>query len=650
MGGGGAGSHLDLLHQLADHLFEFVDELVGVVLVGLDLAQAFLPLAGEFGRFEELVLDGGNEVEAGVGGDEGLAFFGDVVALEEGFDDGGAGGGAADAVFFEGVAQLVVGDGLAGCFHGAEQGGLGVGLGGLGPFFGQGGGVGAVLAFDEGGEGLLVVVAAVAVVVGGGFFGGMAPGHDVAPALLEDLLAGGFEFELAFLGFAGGGSLLGFDTAGDGGGGEFAVGVEDGYEAAGYEVEDFFLVEGEVAVGGVDAGGYDGVVVGDFGGVEHLFALFEGGAHKGLDEGGIGQEALEDAGAFGIDVVGEVGGIDTGVGGDLFLVEALDVFEGFVGREGEFFVAFDLEAGEVEEAEGGFGAGFFDYAGDFEVAVADALQGAAAFFLVGDAATAVGGGVVVGLFLLEGEEGVAVDGGEDPVLLGLEVLDFELAVDDHGQGGGLHTAYGEHLALLLAEAEGVEAGGVHAEEPVADGTAEAGFVERLVFFLGFEVGKAFADGLVGHGVDPEALDGACGLSALHDPALDELTLLSGIAAVDDAFGVFHEALDGVELLLVAVVLDEFDAEAVGDHGQVVEVPRPPPGGVVVGFFEGAEVAEGPGDLVAVALHIAIVRDIGTQYACNVAPNRRFFSDTEDHFFEWKVESGKWKVFSSGKFF
>lgn len=494
----------DLLDQLADHLLEFVDELVGIVFMGLYFAQAFFPLAGELGGFEEVVLDGGDEVDAGIGGDEALAFLADIVALEEGLDDGGAGGGTADAVLFEGVAELFVGDVLAGGLHGTQQGGLGVGLGRLGPLLGECGCMWTTLAFLEVGQGFLFVVAAAAVVVGGDFFGGMAPGEDVAPALLEDLFAGGAELKFAFLGFACGGDFFGLDTAGDGGGGKLAVGVEDGDKAAGDEVEDFLLVEGEVAVGGVDAGGYDGVVVGDFGGVEDFLTLLEGGAHEGLDELGVGHEALEDGGALGVDVVGEVGGVDTGVGGDLLLVEALDVFERVVGREGEFFVALDLEAGEVKESRGCLGAILAGDGGDFEVAVAYALEGAAAFFFVGDAATAVGGGVVivVFVFLAEGEECVAIDGGEDPVLLGLEVLDLEVAVDDHGEGGGLHTTDGEHLALCLAVAEGVEACGVHAEEPVADGAAEAGFVERLVLVLGFEVGEAFADGFVGHGVDP----------------------------------------------------------------------------------------------------------------------------------------------------
>ena len=41
---------------------------------------------------------------------------------------------------------------------------------------------------------------------------------------------------------------------------------------------------------------------------------------------------------------------------------------------------------------------------------------------------------------------------------------------------------------------------------------------------------------------------------MHDPPLDEFALLSGIAAVDNAFGLFHEAFDDVELFFDTFVL------------------------------------------------------------------------------------------------
>ena len=54
-----------------------------------------------------------------------------------------------------------------------------------------------------------------------------------------------------------------------------------------------------------------------------------------------------------------------------------------------------------------------------------------------------------------------------------------MSLDDKGQCRRLHATYGEGRGLVLAAAifEGIETGGVHAEEPVADSAAQAGLVE-----------------------------------------------------------------------------------------------------------------------------------------------------------------------------
>ena len=288
--------------------------------------------------------------------------------------------------------------------------------------------------------------------------------------------------------------------------------------------------------------------------------------------------------------------------------------------EKEYFLLHSTcRRGEVEEARRRLGAGLLLYVGDGEVAAFDGLQRRLPFF--GLLHLALGGG----------EDDAAVEGGEHPVFLRLEVLYLEVAVDDHGQRGGLHAAYAEHLALGGGEAEGVEACGVHAEQPVADGAAEARLVEALVFALRLEVGEGLADGLFGEAADPEALHGAGGFGLLHHPALDELALLAGIAAVDDAVGGLHEALDDVELLLVALVGDELDAEARRYHGQRAEAPPLPVVAVVLRLLEGAEVAEGPGHLVAVALHVAVVRGVGPQHLGNLARHTGLLSNADNHF-------------------
>ena len=92
------------------------------------------------------------------------------------------------------------------------------------------------------------------------------------------------------------------------------------------------------------------------------------------------------------------------------------------------------------------------------------------------------------------EDGIPVDGGQFPVGLRLEMVDFLLSVDDQRQRGCLYTSDGEHHAGA-AIAQGVEPCGVHAQEPVARGTGESGAIEVVVQPLVFQMGKTIADGL-----------------------------------------------------------------------------------------------------------------------------------------------------------
>ena len=104
------------------------------------------------------------------------------------------------------------------------------------------------------------------------------------------------------------------------------------------------------------------------------------------------------------------------------------------------------------------------YIGNGEGFAGDGTESLLAFLLAGK--LAAGGGKL----------GVAVDGGEYPVRFGNEVVDFLLAVYDEGKGRGLHPADAEHLSVLTIF-QCVKSGGVHTENPVADGTGKSGKIE-----------------------------------------------------------------------------------------------------------------------------------------------------------------------------
>ena len=356
----------------------------------------------------------------------------------------------------------------------------------------------AALPFHEGGEDALFLSLFLFLLLllrGGG-------AEDDAPARFQKLFAGGLELDA-------------FDFAQDGSRGELAVGIEHGDEAARYQVEDAAFQFRQVLR--VLAGGDDGVVVGHLRVVEHFLRFQQGGACQGCRQRLVVAQPLQDARTLGIDVIAEEGGIDTRIGGDLLLIQRLNDFKRLVGRVGELLVALHLQGGQVKEAGRRFLPLLLGDGGYGERGVLDLLQQGKSAFVVGDGVDAavlllllglLAGGD--GLFLLlglqhqlflalsddGGEGGVAIEGLQFPILLGDEVLDFQLAVHNQRQRRCLHAADGEHLAVLPV-LHGVEAGGVHAQQPVADGARQARLIQGLEVRRIPQLGESLADGLFG---------------------------------------------------------------------------------------------------------------------------------------------------------
>ena len=115
---------------------------------------------------------------------------------------------------------------------------------------------------------------------------------------------------------------------------------------------------------------------------------------------------------------------------------------------------------------------------------------------------------------------------------------------------------------------GIKACGIHAQQPVADGTHQSSLIQALVFRLVLQLLEAFADGFFRKAADPQTLHGAFGHSLLHHPSLYQLSLLAGITAVDNLVGLAHQGGYGVELLLHALVGFQLDAETGWNHGQL----------------------------------------------------------------------------------
>ena len=125
------------------------------------------------------------------------------------------------------------------------------------------------------------------------------------------------------------------------------------------------------------------------------------------------------------------------------------------------------------------------------------------------------------------------------VVLADEGGDFALALGEDGEGGSLHAAGGGDVEATVAGAEAGEgAGGIETDEPVGFGAALGGVAEVGHFFAGAEFFPSVLNGLGGHRLHPEALDGLLDVADLDDVLEDEFTLAAGITSVDDEVEVF----------------------------------------------------------------------------------------------------------------
>ena len=395
-----------------------------------------------------------------------------------------------------------------------------------------------------------------------------------------------------------------------------------------------------------NARGDNGVVVGHLRIVEHLFALAQRCAAQGREQVAVDWcYAVENTFTFRIDVVREIRGVYARIGGELALVEALDDLQRLLGRIAELLVAFHLQPREVEEARRCFRAVFLGHGSHGERRSLNFGQCGASFLLRLEASAqrtlfvARRGGFFFFVVEHSGKERVAVGRGEHPVILGFEILNLLLAVHDKRERGRLHAAYGKRLLPLPAVAavfQCIEARGVHAQEPVADGAAEAGLVERLLFLLRQQMLKSLGDGLLRERRHPKPLHGTLCARLLHDPALYEFALLPGIAAVDDAVGAVDELLDNAELPLLRRTVNKAYAEAFGHHGQLPERPVLPCRRVVLGIFQLAEMPHSPGHLIAIAFIVTLLRLGGPEHLRNVLRLTLLFCDADNHILIWSM--------------
>ena len=385
---------------------------------------------------------------------------------------------------------------------------------------------------------------------------------------------------------------------------ELRRGHEHRQEAAHHQVVDVALRAGEGVEVRLLLGGDDGVVVGDLVVVDDVFGLQRAVAHDALGQLFVGRHhnRADAVGESGDHVVRDVAAVGAGVGeGLVVLVERLHQVQGLLGAVGELLVGVALELGEVVSRRGRGLAAHAAHLGDdgvLALALPDDLLHGLPVKAAGDA---------LGV-LIFGAEAVEVNGGAVE-LLGHEALDLVLPGHDQGQGGGLDAARRE----LGVEFAGQGAGDVQAHQPVGLGPGLGGAEKIVVFCRRTQVGEALLNGPVGLGRDPEAPGRLLPAGLDHDPAGHQLALAACVGGDDQVGDVapLHEALD--DLVLFSRFADDHQLHMLRKHGQILHVPFFQLLVIDIGVRQGDQVPQGPGDHIAVALHVALAASAAAQH-------------------------------------
>ena len=316
-------------------------------------------------------------------------------------------------------------------------------------------------------------------------------------------------------------------------------------------------------------------------------------------------------------VVGDVAAVGPGIGQGLVpLIERLHAVQGLLGGIGVFLVCVALELRQI------VGCGrrrHLPHLGDLCDLGLLARAGRQEL-LDPRPVEAVG----VALLVVPGRAEARELRLETVVGLGNEASNFVLPFHHQGQGRGLDAARRE----LGVEFAGQGAGHVQTDQPVGLGPRLGGAEQIVVILCGPQVGEALPDGLVGLGGDPKPPRGLVPARLDHDPASDQLALASGVGGDHEIGNVSALHQVGHDLVLPRRLRDHDQLHLLRQHGQVVHIPFFQLLVVDVGVRERHQMAQGPGDDVAVALQIAVAAPAAAEDAGQLLADRGLLSQNQ----------------------
>ena len=272
------------------------------------------------------------QLHTGRGGYQVLLFLADIVSLEQRLDDGCTGRWTTDTVFLQRITQFVVIHQLARRFHSTQQGGFRIRPGRLRPLLIQIGDVRSAFSFHKSRKHILLFSLLLFLLLrlcrGGA--------EDNTPTRFQNLLTGGLELYALYL-------------AQYGGSGKLTIGIEYSNETACYQIEYATLHIRQILR--MLAGRNNGVVVCYLRVIENLFGLQQCSSCQRGCKCLVITQTFQDAGAFGIDVITQIGSVYTWIGSHFLLIQRLDDFQRLISGIGKLLVTFHLQRSQVKQAE-----------------------------------------------------------------------------------------------------------------------------------------------------------------------------------------------------------------------------------------------------------------------------------------------------------
>ena len=212
-----------------------------------------------------------------------------------------------------------------------------------------------------------------------------------------------------------------------------------------------------------------------------------------------------------------------------------------------------------------------------------------------------------------------------PVIFGDEIANRKFALHQHGKRWGLNAANGE----FLVAGQRVGAREVHAHQPVGPAAATRRVGQMVILAPVPQFRETLLDRLRCQGGNPEAAHRPSTSSGFIDVTEDQFSFSARVRCTDntaDARGC-EDFADNLELILG--LLANHQRPRFRKHGQQVAPPGAPFWPDLVRLCEPHQVADRPGDDIAVAVQIAFAAFGGAQDSSNVARHRRLFGDNRD---------------------